>query len=247
MTEKKKLENKEEKEIENKELDNNKVETEEIKETKEETIKKIHKHVKGIHLLIYSIVTIIVVLGILIAFSFLTTSKTEYPEITYNNYKFQEIDNLWYFDWVFQDQSYKVALRFNPFEVENVTIKGELDKRFDEREVYLTFDPTSGNFSYQALAAAELSLNLHRAIGITPIAACIVNETDACETRPIITCNNTNRSVIYLKHDKESKLILKGNCMIIQGNKMEMLRIVDRILYQWYKVLDPKYYITIKQ
>jgi len=119
-----------------------------------------------------------------------------------------------------------------------VSITGSLNESFNRPDVYITFDATQGNFSTLALATTELSLNMVRALQVKPIAACTNNESDACVERPIVQCTDKNTSVILIKDEGEAKIWLKGDCIILFGKDLELLRAVDRLLYQWYGVMS---------
>lgn len=155
----------------------------------------------------------------------------------YNNYAFVEAGNMWYTRWQKGNNLYTIPLRFNPRQVENVTIIGELDKRFDPKNLYITFDPRKEPFAYVALGAAELSINLVRALDAVPTAACAYNTTAACSARPIVTCQDEDKAVIFIREANETAVLLNGNCIVIQGDQMNLLKAVDRVLYIWYGIM----------
>jgi len=165
------------------------------------------------------------------------TGKETANNFVYNGYAFAKIDNMWWTRWKSGNKAYNIPLRFNPRQVENVTIDGELDKRFTANNLYITFNPDEERFTYLALAAGELSLNLVTALNATPIAACITNSTDTCSTRPIVSCQNEDKAVIYIREANETAVLLNGNCMVVQGNGMEIMRAVDRVLFIWYGIM----------
>ncbi|MFH0979173.1 MAG: hypothetical protein V1837_07805 [Candidatus Woesearchaeota archaeon] len=155
----------------------------------------------------------------------------------YNNYAFVRSNGLWVTRWQKNGNIYTIPLRFGPLELENLTIVGDLDKRFDPKNLYITFDPTAEPLGYVALGAAELSINLATALDTAPIAACIKNETVACATRPIVSCQDNDKAVIFIRESNETAVILNGNCIVIQGEGMNLLKAVDRVLYIWYGIM----------
>jgi len=156
----------------------------------------------------------------------------------YNGYAFVRAGNLWYTQIQRGNILFNVPLHFNPLQLEDISIKGKLDDSFSKQGfVYVTFDPKDGNLNYVALTAAELSLNLYKALGQNPVAACTEDITMDCEGRPIKTCDNTDKPVIYIKKANKTGLILDGNCLTIQGNDEELIKAADRLLYQWYGVM----------
>jgi len=178
------------------------------------------------------------VLVIVVGFRFflpdLPTTQLDYGP---NHFKLDK-EGSWRFDWQRGDTVYSVPLRYNPLKVENVSIVGSLNESFNRPEMYITFDARQGNFSTLALATTELSLNMVRALQVKPIAACTNNQSDACEDRPIVQCTDTNTSVILIKDEGEAKIWLKGDCIVLFGKDLELLRAVDRLLYQWYGVMS---------
>lgn len=156
----------------------------------------------------------------------------------YNGFSFVYVDGLWYTQIQRENLMWNIPLHFGPRDLEGINIIGKgINDSFKKNEVYITFDPTLKPLSYVALSAAELSLNLVKGIGVTPIAACLINETEACKNRPIITCES-GEAAIYLKQDDEAKVILDGNCIIIQGRDYDLVKATDRFLLQWYRIMN---------
>jgi len=134
--------------------------------------------------LVIGLSMLLIVLGLILVvalgFTFFLPDAPE-TRMDYGPYHFElDKEGSWRFDWQRGDKVFSVPLRFNPKAVENVSLQGSLNESFNRPEVYIAFDPTSGNFSTQAIATGELSLNMIRALSVTPLAACTKNETDAC-------------------------------------------------------------------
>jgi len=182
---------------------------------------------------------VIVIALFYVAKTYYEPKPQELERMEYNKFEFVKYQGLWYTEWQRGENIYQIPLRFNPKEVEDVIIVGQLDKDFAlEKEVYITFDPEQENLTNIALGAAELSQNMARALAIKPIAACTVNETDACFDRPIKTCPEKNESIIYLHHAAEPRIILKDTCVILEGPNLQLLKAIDRLLYQWYGIME---------
>jgi hypothetical protein len=160
------------------------------------------------------------------------------PKVIVNGFVFEYYAGLWNTQWQREGNIYNVRLHYNPKQVEDLQLTGKADARFNQPETYITFDPSEENLSYVALSAAELSMSMTTSFNITPIAACSKNETDACSIRPIINCENTNASVIYLKNQAPTLLEFRGNCIVLQGQDAELLRAAERFLYSWYRILN---------
>lgn len=165
--------------------------------------------------------------------------KTSDENYIYNGFSFVFMDNLWYTQIKRDDDVLlDVPLHFGPKDLKDVTVKGSINDDFQQSQVYITFDPTEENFKFVALSSAELSLNLAKGIEVLPIAACIKDETDACKGRPIVTCDDSDKAVIYLKKTKEkAQVALKGNCVELSGEDWELVKATDRFLLQWYQVM----------
>jgi len=71
-----------------------------------------------------------------------------------------------------------------------------------------------------------------------PIAACDKNGTLACRGRPIITCDNTDDLVLYVKEANISKVYYDDNCIVVEGSGFELVKGVDRILYDLYDIIE---------
>ncbi len=156
----------------------------------------------------------------------------------YNQFEFVKGDRTWNTEVQHGNRLIAISLRFPPWETETVPITGRLDESFNSGPIYITFDPVATkNTSNMALTAAELSINLAKGINRQLIAACTINETEACSIRPIIDCDNTNESVILLKESEQTYIEFDQNCIIVQGNGKQLLKAVDQLLYYWYGIL----------
>lgn len=189
----------------------------------------------------YFLIIAAVVVVLTVAVFSMRAIKTEekYETVKYNGFVFEQYAGLWNTQWKQEGQVFNLRLHYNPYQVENVSIIGEEGWSAKEN-MFITFDPEEGEkFSYTALAAAELSLSLSNAFGITPVAACTENVTAGCASRPIVGCGSapSNSSVIYLKDGSPAVITLEGSCATIQGSGEEMLRAAEKAIYQWYGII----------
>lgn len=180
----------------------------------------------------------VIVAGIFVAQQFYTP-RSPYETLTYNNFEFQKIEGTWYTHIQRDGQLYNVGLRYNPKETETVPIRGQLNATFKQQPYVVTFDPdeNASNFKYLALGVAEFGLNVVRGLGGEMVSACTKNFTDACSNRPIVTCDNDNLAVVYFRTKNETRVRLDGNCLIIEGTELELIRATDRVLYHFYKIV----------
>jgi len=167
----------------------------------------------------------------------------------YNGYSFVYADGMWYTQVQRENKLWDIPLHFGPRDLENITLFGYINKTFDEADMYITFDPTGEELKFEALGSAELSLNMVKGLGVVPIASCDRNETDdktkqieldkACKGRPIVTCDDTDKAVVYLKQEEPAQIEMKGNCVVIQGKGWDLIRATDKFILIWYGIIRP--------
>ena len=157
----------------------------------------------------------------------------------YNGFSFVYVDNLWYTQVQRPDGTLlDVPLHFGPRDLEDIPAIGNINDQFKQPRIYITFDPNDRSLKFVALSSAELSLNLAKGLEILPIAACAKNETEACGNRPIVTCEDNDKAVIYLKQTDSTGIVrLEGNCIELKGEGWELVKATDRLLLQWYQVM----------
>ncbi|MDP6138751.1 MAG: hypothetical protein QGI89_01450 [Candidatus Woesearchaeota archaeon] len=157
-------------------------------------------------------------------------------------YSFVMFDELWYTQMMSPKGTklYNVQFRYGPREVENINIGGSLNTELlnTAADYYVTFNPTGNNFSSVALAVGDFNTHMTKIFFKKPIAACDKNETDACINRPIITCGNTDKVVLYVKEANNSRVYFDDNCIVVEGSGFDLVKGVDRILYDFYKIIE---------
>lgn len=184
-------------------------------------------------------VVILAIFAVIFSLQYLVDDTPVVQKVEYNYFTFYNVSGFWDVDIKLGEQVYRGTFRFNPLELENVSINGSLSKSFNTPPVFITFDPTSNpdSFKYQALAVTELSLNLVRALNVSVEGACTKNETDACVDRPIVSCDTLNASVIYIVPEGEPKIVLNNRCVTLYGSEFGLVKSADRLIYQWYKIM----------
>jgi len=218
------------------------LEEKEQKIPKDESEKESEKDSKESDKIILMIIASLVIVFLLIFGIRLLVKQqqTQIQEREYNNYKFLNISGLWMTE-VQNPRTkkiYQVPLHFGPWELEDIKINGNIDQRFNSSKIYITFDPEQKDLGYVTISVSELSNSLAQAFGANLIAACTKNLT-GCENRPIVTCSTTNDTVIYISQESnESRIILRGNCVTIQGQKYSVVKSTERFIYQIYDVMN---------
>ena len=120
--------------------------------------------------LIISVCLLLVFFAVLYYIKYLIPEKPKYETLTYNNFEFKKIDNVWFTDWQRGEQPYNLAFRYSPLEAGNVSHKGWINESFNQGSLYITFDLTedeSKDNAFMALAASELALTAVRAMNRT--------------------------------------------------------------------------------
>ena len=161
----------------------------------------------------------------------------------YNDvYSFVKFDDLWYTQLMSPKGTrlYNIQFRYGPGELEDIKIGGSLNIGLLDTatEYYVTFNPLGNNFSGVALAVSDFNQHMTNIFFKKPIAACDKNETLACRDRPIITCDNTEGLVLYVKEANSSKVYFDDNCIVVEGSGLELVRGIDRILLWFYDIME---------
>lgn len=187
---------------------------------------------------IFIIIAAVFILGLMWFLIFGLHEEPEPNTVEYNYFVFEEIGGHWQTTITLDGQLYDASFRFNPEQVEDVNISGNFSG-FKEAPIYITFDPDvePEKFKYLALATSELSLHIIRALNFSVQAACTKNETDACVDRPIVTCDDPDKDVIYVQSEAPAEIVLDNRCVTVRGAEFDIVRSADRLLYQWYKIM----------
>ena len=157
-------------------------------------------------------------------------------------YSFINLDNQWYTQLKSPrgTKLYSMALRYSPNEVKDTVIEGTLNTELfnNQTEFYVTFNPTGKDFAYVALAVADFNTHMAQVFEKKPIAACDRNETEPCMARPIVTCEDSDKLVLYVKESDRFRAYYNENCIVVEGTGLDLVKGVDRILYNLYKIMD---------
>jgi len=188
---------------------------------------------------IYAIVFIVIFIALIFSIRYFFPAKQEIQQYSYNGFIFTNIGGLWYTEILKEgtNKSYSVPLHFSPSELGNVTIEGDVNAFKNKTEIFLTFDPNAEEFSYIALSASEVSINLAQTLNITPIAACTSNETPACTGRLVVDCKNPGPPAIYFSYSNYTRVYVQNNCIFVQGFRQELVRATDRLLLKWFSIM----------
>ena len=157
-------------------------------------------------------------------------------------YSFVTLDNLWYtqLNSPKGTKIYDLALRYSPKDLKDIVIEGNLDAEIfnNQSEFFVTFNPTGKEFSYIGLAVADFDAHMSKVFEKKPIAACDRNETEPCKNRPIITCEEQDKLVHYIKESDRFRTYYNNNCIVVEGNGFDLVKGVDRVLYNLYNIME---------
>ena len=156
-------------------------------------------------------------------------------------YSFVTLDNLWYTQLTSPKGTkiYSLALRYSPKDLSGIVIEGNLDKEFfdSKSEFFVTFNPTGKEFSFVGLAVADFNTHMSKVFDKKPIAACDRNETEPCKNRPIVTCDDRDKLVLYVRESGKFRAYYNGNCIVVEGKGLDLVKGVDRVLYHLYNIM----------
>lgn len=157
-------------------------------------------------------------------------------------YSFVRYNNLWYTQLSTPQGTklFNIPFHYNPKQVSDIEIVGRLNyTAFDRyRNFFITFNPIDEDLNYIATAIGETNSILIQVFGKGIIASCTTNETRACVDRPIVGCNSTDAPVLYFSSEPETNVLYLDNCMIISGNKENLLKATDRMLFDLLDIIE---------
>lgn len=188
-------------------------------------------------------IAIIVILGYFLA-SFAMKLVREGPKegnvVDYNGFRFEKTGLTWRTQWERDGLLYDLQFRHSPWEVENITVLGKVDERFQMPYLFITHDPPDNvptrQNSFLFIASADITSMLVSVFDRHPVEACTVNSTEECSKLPVATCS-TNATVIYLKASDDAGILLDGNCATIQGREENLTRAANKAVYQWLGII----------
>jgi hypothetical protein len=157
----------------------------------------------------------------------------------YNGYSFVNFSGVWYSRVQKGNTTYEVSFNNDPRSVENIAVEGTLSSRFLEGDtIYITFDPDVRGAKYVTVANAGLSISLIKGFGYRLIASCTDNQSMICQKNGVVRCGDEGKPVIYFKEDPVTKIILNESCITVQGEGPEMVKAKDRLLMDWYGMME---------
>lgn len=180
---------------------------------------------KKISVLFIALFIISIMIASVLNFGLYSNETPQQAALTYNGYDFYQT-NIG--GWLTEKDGKQIALTYNPQQIDNVSL-GDVDLttlKFSEK-VYLTHDANKINLE---IAANDLIRN----IALPKIVRACPEDGSGCENFPLKTCEDSTDStgVIYLKEAETEIIQLEKNCLFIQAQSSDIIKIVDRIIYK---------------
>jgi hypothetical protein len=149
-----------------------------------------------------------------IGYSFNTTEKVQI--ITYKGVKFENKNDLWLANVNNKD----FAFKYNPYEVEDFKIFGNLTNmsNYYDKPLYI--------YSESQEAEVEVYRNL-QGVFQRMQKACMENQ-NCSEELPIKTCED---NFIIIKQGNTSEITQSQNCVFINGLDVDIIKLTDKFLY----------------
>lgn len=170
-----------------------------------------------------------------------STSQVTIESYDYNGFYFYKSDDIWFTQGFQGNDNYKIALRYGPRELENVTVIGDIAKVRQDTEIYITSSPDipDSEAKYTVLSIAEVATKLAAHFGVATLPA-ISKPTNISgfEGIPVVNCENRTKSVMSFQRGPEPKVIVFGNCTIIQGEEFDMVKAADRFMLGYYGMME---------
>jgi len=209
------------------------------KQQKKEDSEDKKREEKELRYFLYVIIFIVIIIAFILSIKYIFISKPKIQSYSYNNFIFKNISGMWYTEIQKQgtNKVYNVPLHFGPLELRNISINGDVNSFKNKTNIYITFDPSGNEFSYIALSASEISINLAQTFNITPIAACTTNKADACANRPVVDCKTPGPAAIYLRYSNITRVYVENNCIFVEGYREELVKAADRLLLKWFSIM----------
>lgn len=168
------------------------------------------------------------------------------PDVTvesydYNGFYFSKTDGIWFTQGFQNNDNYKIALRYGPRELENVSVIGDISKTRETTKIYITSNPdVPDEFAkYTVLSIAEVATKLAAHFGVATLPA-ISKPTNVSgfEGIDVVNCDNKTANVMLFQKGPGPKVIVYDNCIIIQGEEFDMVKAADRYMLGYYGIME---------
>jgi len=241
---------------------------EELKKEEEKEKKPLSPRTKKILSIIMIIVFLMGIAGSsYLTYNYLKSrpEKIDIPDLeitnkflyTYKGFEFRQNKDTTWSTQIFNPITqtlFIVSLHYGPKDIYNVPIDHSVrdwltyaidftSENADNESVgatFITFEPDVQS-GFHAIAYHELSKNLKEGLMLSPHPAVTeeVNQTIGNKTIPVKKCDTTDEPIILLLHKGPTTISYNGkNCIIVQGLEENIVKAANRLLYQFYSVME---------
>lgn len=166
-----------------------------------------------------------ILLPILICFIMITSilgfmSSSGSEKIKYEGYNFNKINNGWS---IYKDNT-RIILLNNPNDLEDYEVRIGLNDLNSAQKIYLSTNPEDNLF------LGTLQNNIFPFLTQRLVFSCY-EDNEKCKDLPLKTCDDAdeNTKIILIKKSENSDFYYKDNCLVIQGNKEEISKMIDKL------------------
>jgi len=195
----------------------------------------------------------IVILTLLISLFFFVSScsnekKVDDKVINYNGYYFAKIDNFWTVKINKTPYIYISHLRYNPRELKDIPLLGNLSDFLPSNKTYISFYPKENNANVN-LALAELAVTLAESFIViqnttfNPKIVCASDLDPSCtapdennESLPIMNCTTSDKTIVF-EESNTTRIIVNETCIHVFSTDDDMIRSSERLLYSLYGIM----------
>ena len=171
--------------------------------------------------LMMSMFLILVMVGSTIGFGYSyymensANNQQDPTKLKYNGFEFENVNGF----WVSSINGNNFIFRYNPQETQsNQVILNKIDS-YQNKPVYI--------YSQDQLSESEISINLNQ---VAERVQAVCAEGEKCDKDlPVKTCSD---NLIIIKESNSSKISTKENCVIIEGNKIDLVKLSDDFLFK---------------
>jgi hypothetical protein len=159
--------------------------------------------------------------------SVININKNSVEKYKYKGNKFTKTDQGWL---TYKDDK-AVLLSYGPKELEGFNVNVDINNLFLLQKIYISFNPLEN----LQLAITDFLTNLNFNYLVR---ACTVN-IEPCIDLPLKGCDDADLAtgVIIFKESKTAKVSLDRNCLIIEGEGEDLVKITDRLILDHYGLM----------
>jgi len=172
-------------------------------------------------------------------------SDTNY---VYNGFSFLKLPDpltkrlFWYTQYKIGNGIYDLPMHFGPKEIENITIEiiNPTENKNYSDILYITAAPANESRGYLGIAISEINEKFTTVKRYNLLSAYSKNNSFAKKDIAIITCDNAEDHIVFRLEDNSTdpKIIIDGNCFIIQGQNETLIQATDRLIYRFLGIME---------